>query len=125
MYNINGSKSHVITGIGINPRKIQFDSDGNLYVNTYYNGVYIVTKSGHHLSCIITNGIEFGDGLYVDCYDNIYVADHSNTSEVYLYGKNGKPKKIIKGFTEAADVVIAPDGTMWITDFNSCKVYLY
>ena len=114
-----------ITGIGKNPRKIQFDSDDNLHVNTYYNGVYIITKSGQHLSHIITNGIEFGDGLYVDCYDNIYVADCSNASEVYLYGKNGKPMKIIKGFTGAADVIIAPDGTMWITDFNSHKVYLY
>ena len=125
VYNSNGNKSHVITGIGTYPRKIQFDSNDNLHVNTYYKGVYIITKSGQHLSRIIINGIEFGDGLYVDCYDNIYVADHSNTSEVYLYGKNGKPKKIIKGFTGAADVAIAPDGTMWITDFNSHKVYLY
>ena len=125
VYNSNGTKSHVITGIGTYPRKIQFDSDENIYVNTHFKGVYIITKSGQHLSRIITNGIEFGDGLYVDCYDNIYVADRSNTSEVYLYGKNGKPKKIIKGFTGAADVAIAPDGTMWITDFNNHKVYLY
>ena len=58
VYNSNDSKSPVITGVGINPRKIQFDSDDNLHVNTYYNGVYIITKSGQHLSHIITNGID-------------------------------------------------------------------
>ena len=125
VYNSNGTKSHVITGIGTYPRKIQFDSDENLHVNTYYKGVYITAKSGHHLSRIKTNGINLGEGLYVDCYDNIYVADRSSPGEVYLCGKNGKPIKIIKGFTNAGDVAIAPDGTIWITDFSGNKVYLY
>ena len=125
VHNSNGTKSHVITGIGTYPRKIQFDSDENLHVNTYYKGVYIITKSGHHLSRIKINGINLGDGLYVDCYDNIYVADHSSPGEVYLCGKNGKPIKIINGFTDAGDVAIAPDGTIWITDFAGNKVYLY
>ena len=125
VYNSNGTKSHVITGIGTYPRKIQFDSDGNLYVNTHYKGVYIVTKSGHHVSQLKINGIDMGEGLFVDCYDNMYVVDRSSKSEVYLYGKNGKPMKIIKGFTRAADVAIAPDGTVWITDDGDDKVYLY
>ena len=66
-----------------------------------------------------------GEGLFVDCYDNMYVVDRSNPSEVYLCGKNGKPMKIIKGFTVAGDVAIAPDGTIWITDNGGNKVYLY
>ena len=125
VYNSNGTKSHDITGIGTYPRKIQFDSDENLHVNTHYKGVYITTKSGHHLSRIKTNGINLGEGLYVDCYDNIYVADRSNPGEIYLCGKNGKPVKIITGFSGASDVAIAPDGTLWITDYVSHKVYLY
>ena len=125
VYNSNGSKSHVITGIGTYPRKIQFDSDNNLHVNTYYKGVYIVTKSGHHLSQLKINGIGIGEGLLVDCYDNMYVVDRSSPSEVYLCGKNGKPMKIIKGFNTAGDVAIAPDGTLWITDHGGNKVYLY
>ena len=124
VYNSNGTKSHVITGIGTYPRKIQFDSDENLYVSTHYKGVYITTKSGHHLSQLKINGID-GEGLYVDCYDNMYVADRSNPGEVYLCGKNGKPVKIITGFSGASDVAIAPDGTLWITDLVSHKVYLY
>ena len=125
VYNSNGTKSHVITGIGTSPRKIQFGSDGNLHVNTHYKGVYIVTKSGHHLSQLKINGIDIGEGLFVDCYDNMYVVDRSSPSEVYLCGKNGKPMKIIKGFTRAGDVAIAPDGTLWITDHGGNKVYLY
>ena len=50
VYYSNGTKSHVITGIGTYPCKIQFDSDENLHVNTHHKGVYIVTKSGHQLS---------------------------------------------------------------------------
>ena len=125
VYHSNGTKSHDITGIGTHPRKIQFDSDGNLHVNTYYKGVFIITKSGHHLSQLKINGIDTGEGLFVDCYDNMYVVDRSSPSEVYLCGKNGKPMKIIKGFTVAGDVAIAPDGTIWITDHGGNKVYLY
>ena len=36
---------------------------------------------------IIINGIDHGDGLYVDCYDNMYVADSFSPSKVYLCGK--------------------------------------
>ena len=125
VYHSNGTKSHVITGIGTYPNKIQFDSDDNLHVSTHYKGVYIITKSGHHLSQLKVNDITYGDGLYVDCYDNMYAVDRSSPSEVYLCSKNGKPMKIIKGFTEAIDVNIAPDGTMWIADFGANKVYLY
>ena len=124
-YNSNSSKSHIITGIGTHPRKIQFDSDENLHVSTHHKGVYIVTKSGRHLSQLKINGIDLGEGLYVDCYDNMYVADRSSSGEVYLCGQNGKPKKIIKGFNGVGDVAIAPDGTLWITEFLSHKVYLY
>ena len=125
VYNSNGTKSHVITGIGTFPRKIQFDSDENLHVNTHYKGVYITTKSGHHLSQLKIIGIDYGEGLYVDCYDNMYVVNRSNPGKVYLCGKNGKPVKIIEGFSGASDVAIAPDGTLWITDYVSNKVYLY
>ena len=125
VYNSNGSKFHIITSVGTFPHKIQFDSDENLHVNTHDKGVYITTKSGHHLSQLKINGIDYGEGLYLDCYDNMYVADLSNPEEVYLCGKNGKPVKIITGFSGASDVAIAPDGTLRITDFVSHKVYLY
>ena len=125
VYNSNGSKSHDITGIGTYPRKIQFDSDENLHVNTFHKGLYIITKSGHHLSQLIINDIGIGDGLFIDCYDNMYVVDRSSSSEVYLCSKNGKPMKIIKGFSGAGDIAIAPDGTIWITDHVGSKVYLY
>ena len=125
VYNSNGSKSHVINGIGTFPRKIQFDSDDNLHVNTHYKGVYIITKSGHHLSQVKVNDIAYGDGFYIDCYDNMYIVDRSSPSEVYLCSKNGKPMKIIKGFIQVIDVAIAPDGTIWITDYDANKVYLY
>ena len=125
VYNSNGNKSHVITGIGTYPCKIQFDSDDNLHVSTHFKGVYIITKSGHHISQLKINGITYGDGFYIDCYDNMYAVDRSSPSEVYLCSKNGIPMKIIRGFTEAIDVNIAPDGTMWIADIGANKVYLY
>ena len=97
----------------------------NLHVNTGYKGVYIVIKSGHHLSQFKVNGIDNADGLFVDCYDNMHVVDRSSPSEVYLCSKNGKLMKTIKGFTQAPDITIAPDGTMWIADYDANKVYLY
>ena len=43
--NSNGTKSHIITGIGTYPRKIQFDLDGNLHVKTFYKVMCILLLS--------------------------------------------------------------------------------
>lgn len=125
VYNSDGTKSHVITGVGKYSRKIQFDSDGNLRVLTHSKGIYVITTAGVHLCNFQINGLKSGEGLFVDCEDNMYVADRSNPGEVYICDKNGKQIKVITGFEGAGDVAIAPDGTLWITDFTGNKVYLY
>ena len=126
VYNSNGTKSHVITGIGNYSRKIQFDSNGNLRITDFYTGkVFVVTKSGDHLCNLKIEGVGYAEGLFVDCEDNMYVADRSSPGEVYICDKNGKQIKVITGFEGAGDSAIAPDGTLWITDFTGNKVYLY
>ena len=125
VYNSDGNKSHVITNIGIYPRKIQFDSNDNLRVLTHYNRVHIITKAGIPLCQLAINGLKFGEGLFVDCEDNMYIADRGSPSAVYICDKNGKSIKVITDFVGASDAAISIDGTVWITDFIGNKVYLY
>ena len=126
VFNPDGSKSLEMSGIGTYPRKIQFDSDGNIRVPDFYTGtVFVVSKSGTVLSKLKIEGVTYGEGLYVDSDDNMYVCDRSSPGAVYICDKNGKQIKVIKGFKGAGDAFIAPDGTLWITDFTGNKVYLY
>ena len=127
VFNPDGSKAHVITGVATFPRGIQFDSDNNIRVNLFKTGrVFIIDKSsGKVLSILTIQGVNLAEGLFVDSDDNMYVCDRSSPGEVYICDKNGKRIKVIKGFKGAGDASIAPDGTLWITDFTGDKVYLY
>ena len=126
VHNPDGSKSFEMSGIGTYPRKIQFDSDGNIRVPDFYTGtVFVVSKSGTVISKLKIQGVNWAEGLFVDSDDNMYVCDRSSPGEVYICDKNGKRIKVIKGFKGAGDASIAPDGTLWITDFTGDKVYLY
>ena len=126
VHNPDGSKSYEMSGIGTYPRKIQFDSDGNIRVPDFYTGtVFVVSKSGTVISKLKIQGVNWAEGLFVDSDDNMYVCDRSSPGEVYICDKNGKQIKVIKGFKGAGDASIAPDGTLWIADFAGNKVYLY
>ena len=126
VFNPDGSKSFEMSGIGSYPRKIQFDSDGNIRVPDFYTGtIFVVSKSGTVLSKLKIEGVNYAEGLFVDSDDNMYVCDRSSPGEVYICDKNGKQIKVIKGFKGAGDASIAPDGTLWIADFTGNKVYLY
>ena len=126
VYNPDGSKSYEISGIGTNPRKIQFDSDGNIRVPDYPTGtIFVVSKSGTVLSKLKIEGVNAAEGLYVDSDDNMYVCDRYGPGKVHICDKNGKQIKVIKGFKGVSDAFIAPDGTLWITDSPGNTVYLY
>ena len=126
VYNPDGSKFFDMSGIGSYPRKIQFDSDGNIRVPDWFAGtVLVVSKSGTVLSKLKIEGVNMAEGLFVDSDDNMYVCDRSSPGEVYICDKNGKQIKVIKGFKGTGDASIAPDGTLWITDYEGNTVYLF
>ena len=126
VYNPDGSKSCEMSGIGSYPRKIQFDSDDNIRVSDWFTdaSVLIVTKSGTVLTKFRI-GVKMAEGLFVDSDDNMYVCDRNSPGEVYICDKDGREINVIKGFKGAGDVFIAPDGTLWITDYTGNKVYLF
>ena len=126
VYNPDGSKIFDVSGIGSYPRKIQFDSDGNIRVTDWHAGtVLVVSKSGTVLSTLKIEGVNMAEGLYVDSDDKMYVCDRCSPGEVYICDKNGKQIQVIKGFKGAGDAFIAPDGTLWITDYEGNTVYLF
>ena len=81
--------------------------------------------AGISLCQLAINGVKFGEGLFVDCDVNMYIADCGSPSAVYICDNNVKPIKVITGFVGASDAAIGIDRTVWITDFIGNKVYLY
>ena len=127
VFNIDGTKSHVISIGSTYPRKIQFDKQGNLYVGAHFSkAVFVYDRHGSLIRNISVPTIGYMEGIHLDPYDEtiIYVTDR--------YGKVLKVKiatgKVIKkysGLTGASDVAVAPDGKLWVVDFmgNSIKIY--
>ena len=70
------------------PREIKFDSQKNLYVVTHYsedilkypieNGTYSNSKSSSFKNEFNNGNLNYPNGMYIDEFDNIYVADRNN-----------------------------------------------
>ena len=69
------------------------------------------------------------EGIHLDPYDDtiIYVADRAKGAGKVLKVRiaTGKVIKTYSGLTGASDIAVAPDGKVWIVDFqgNSIRIY--
>ena len=130
VFNIDGTKSHVISIGSTYPRKIQFDKQGNLYVGAHYSkAVFVYNRRGSLIRKISVPIISFMEGIHIDPYDDtiMYVTDRTKGAGKVIKVKiaTGKVIKTYSGFTGASDVAVAPDGKLWIMDLigNSIKIY--
>ena len=131
VFNIDGTKSHVLSiGRSGYLRNIQFDKQGNLYVGEYYSkAVFIFNKLGSLVRNISVPSIALMEGIHLDPYDEtiIYVADRKKGAGKVLKVKiaTGEVIKTYSGFSGASDVAVAPDGKLWVVDFegNSIRIY--
>ena len=130
VFNIDGTKSHVISiGGSAYLRKIQFDKQGNLYVGEHNNkAVYVFDRRGILIRSIYVP-ITYMEGIHLDPYDDtiIYVADRAKGAGKVLKVRiaTGKVIKTYSGLTGASDIAVAPDGKVWIVNFqgNSIRIY--
>ena len=129
VFNIDGTKSHVIS-IGNTGylRKIQFDKQGNLYTGHFYSKViHVFDRRGSLIRSISVPA--YAEGIYLDPYDEtiLYVADRKKGVGKVLKVKiaTGKVIKTYSGLSGASDVAVAPDGKLWVVDFegNSIRIY--
>ena len=128
VYNNGGSKIRTMqmAGNGNYLRAIRFDVNENLYsADQLHSSIYVSTKAGVNAKTIKVSGLGYAEGPFVDDNGNIYQPDRTN-GMIYILNSSGT---VIKKFQSAAkgasDAVIAPDGTLWVVDFNGNAIYLY
>ena len=131
VFNIDGTKSHVLSiGKSASLRKIQFDKQGNLYVSGHHNkAVYVFNRHGSLIRNISVPSAPLVDGIHIDPYDEtiMYVAERTRGAGKVLKVKiaTGEVIKTYSGLTGASDVAVAPDGKLWVVDYegNSIRIY--
>ena len=126
VFNIDGTKSHDIS-IGKTGylRKIQFDKQGNLYVGNFNNKViYVFDRRGSLMQNISLP--TYVDGIHLDPYDetSIFVANR-NGKVIKVKIATGKVIKTYSGLSGPSDVAVAPDGKLWIVDFEGSSIRIY
>ena len=131
VFNIDGTKSHVISiAKSAHLRKIQFDKQGNLYVSGHHNkAVFVFNRHGSLIRSISVPSAPLVDGIHLDPYDEtiMYVAERTKGAGKVLKVQiaTGKVIKTYSGLSGASDVAVAPDGKLWVVDFegNSIRIY--
>ena len=130
VFNIDGTKSHVLS-IGKTGylRKIQFDKQGNLYVGNFNSKIIHVFDRCGSLIRSISVPTVITEGIHIDPYDEtiIYVADRKKNAGKVLKVKiaTGEVIKTYSGLTGASDIAVAPDGKLWVVDFEGGSIRIY
>ena len=126
VYDSDFSLKREITEIGTYPRKIQFDSNDLIRVPDFYgHTVYIVTKCGKIVKTIPAPDIIHAEGLFVDSNDTMYISDRNDPGSVHIVNNDGSEVLQLTGYKGVGDAVVAPDGTLWVSDYRGGKIYLY
>ena len=130
VFNIDGTKSHILSiGRSGYLRKIQFDKKGNLYVANYYSKIIHVFDRRGSLIRSISVPTVITEGIHIDPYDDtiMYVADRKNGAGKVVKVKiaTGEVIKTYSGLTGASDIAVAPDGKLWVVDFEGGSIRIY
>ena len=126
VYGSDFSFKREITGIGTYPRKIQFDSNDLIRVADFKgHTVYVFTKCGRLVKKIPAHNVTLAEGLFVDSNDNMYISDRSDSGSVHIINNDGSEVLELTGYKGVGDAVVAPDGTLWVSDYSGGKIYLY
>ena len=131
VFNTDGTKSHVLSiGRSGYLRNIQFDKQGNLYVGEYFSkAVFVFNKLGSLVRNISVPSIALMEGIHLDPYDEtiIYVADRKKNAGKVIKVKiaTGEVIKTYSGLIGVTDVAVAPNGKLWVVDFEGNAIRIY
>ena len=101
-------------------------SDGTLAVSDQGGDIDLYTPQGVYVTTFVANGLSRAFGSFVDGKDNLWVADPRGIGQddgaVYRFARDGT---LLDSFTlnwEPADLIVAPDGTLWVGERNEGRV---
>ena len=116
-----------ITGVRPIIRKVFLDSEGNIQIASYSNTIFIYNREFQLIERQVINigiGIPLGiDGMYVHCDGTKVLADRQG--KLIFAAKDGTVLRTVTGFGSTGDVALTSDGTLFVTDIGTSRVYLF
>lgn len=111
---------------GGSPRGMAFDSKNQLHVVLWKTKtVETYNANGKKLGQRIYQELNQPDGLVIDYYDNLYIANRHNPSTVTVYTSSGLLVNTIRGFKSAIDVIEYELKQMVVIDILADKATMY
>ena len=127
------------TGGGMNaPTGIGIDSQGNVWVASYYGVASKFSPMGSPVfaSGITGSGLRSSFGLAVDSQDNVWIPNEDSASSVNsgqgtvtVLNSNGQPVSGANGYTSGGlsyplALAIDTNGTVWVVNYRNARVTL-
>jgi hypothetical protein len=106
------------------PGDVSVFADGTLAVTDQGGGgVDLYKESGAYLGSYATHAIH-PFGSFIDSSDNLWLCciHTSNYSTLHKISRAGAPLTTIAITFEAGDMVVAPDGTLWVSSRNDGRI---
>lgn len=110
------------------PWRLAVDSSGNVFVVDYDNGKgggdveeLPFSKGSYGSPVVIGSGLQAPEGVAVDAYDDIYVADQLKTAleEIpYTNGTYGAPIAVGSGLNNPSNVAVDGMGLVYVIDMG-------
>ncbi len=113
--------------VGPFPADIDAFADGTIAVCNQGSGVELYDATGSHVQSITVPGLVRSFGVHVDANDHLWIADiatvGANNGGVFHLDRQGNLLGSFSTSFEASDVVVANDGSLWVTDRNNGVVF--
>ena len=67
--------------------------------------------------------ITHAEGLFIDSNDKMYISDRNDSVSVHIINNDRSEVLQLTGYKGVAigDTVVAPDGTLWVSDYSGGK----
>lgn len=103
------------------PRRIIFDSKGNMFVADYMAGVILKMESNGKIS-EFADSLSEPSGLAIDKKGNLYVSNHASSmpgqGSVVRFSPDGKRSVVAVGLTGPKGMAFDNDGNLFVANFD-------
>ncbi len=112
--------------IGWIPGDLDRFSDGTLAVVNQGGGAELYTEAGAHVMSFTHALFQHAFGCHVDNSDHLWLTDlgvlTDNAGMIFEFDRNGVIQQVISTAFDPGDLVVDPDGSLWVTDHASGDV---